>query len=91
MKIAEILTEQELNELLNLASPQQLPRRERVFTVQPDSVKSAQRVKKLKTQIAVDDAKQEPTEEEMVLAMWQARDLQKQANRNQAASQKRVQ
>ncbi|MGV8992170.1 MAG: hypothetical protein ACOH1Q_12295 [Thiobacillus sp.] len=41
----------------------------------------------MKTQFAASDAKQEPTEIEKVLGMWQARDLQKQANANQAAAQ----
>ena len=79
MRLAEILTEDELREFLNPPSPQ---KRKRVFIVQPDAAKSAQRIKKLKTQIAVADAKHEPTEMEKVVAMWQARDLQKQANRN---------
>lgn len=85
MRIAEILTEEELAELLNLPTPIK-QQRNRTFIVQPDAVKSAQRVKKLKTNIAVADATQPPSEIEMVKAMWQARDLQKLANKKQTAT-----
>ena len=87
MKIAEIIVEQDIVELFNLPKPQlQQQQRNRTFVVQPDSVKSAQRVRKLKTDYAVTNAQRQPTEIEKVLGMWQARDLQKQANANQAAA-----
>ena len=87
MRAYEILTKQELNELLNPQNPQQ---RQRIYIVQPDAVKAAQRVRKVKTKYATSSARQEPTEIEKVLGMWQARDLQKQANARQATAQSRA-
>lgn len=83
MKIAEILNEQELAELLDLFKTQgHLKQQRRRFIVQPNAVKSAQMVNRLTTNIAVSQAKRKPSEIEVVQAMWKARDLQKQADAN---------